>query len=401
MNNSGKIRLAKKNDLDKVKRIWEYCFNDTEEYIKFYFEQIYKPENSIVFEFDNKVVASLNLNQYKLNLNKTEERVSYIVGVSTLPEIRGLGIMKKMMGASFNEMSKKNQNFSILMPIDVELYRKYGYEICYDILIQKVNIEELRGFKADGFLKKAEIEDAKILSEIYNNYIKNKKINGAVKREKKYFETMLLEVKAEGLNLYLNDDKGYILYSIEDEKFIVRELYYKNIIALKTMLKFIYNHNTQCKEVVFHVDIRFLINEILKKPQNLDVKIEPFMMGRIINVEKAIKNKRNIDLKNITDNQVLIIKIIDNYVDCNNGVFKIMKKERNKVEIKKIQNDINLNVDLTLSINQLTQLMFSYRDLEELAFIDESIEIQRLDEGKLIFFNELFKKEYNHINEYV
>ena len=122
------IRYAKDNDIDSIKDIWNYCFNDEEGFVDYYFNYKYKNYNTVVIEEDENIVSSLQLNQYKLKLNSEIYDTSYVVGVSTFPEARGMGYMKNIMEFSLNEMYNKGQFVSILMPIDYRLYRKYQFK---------------------------------------------------------------------------------------------------------------------------------------------------------------------------------------------------------------------------------------------------------------------------------
>ena len=125
------MRYATYDDIDNVKKLWNYCFGDDESFVDYYFRSKYKNENTIVIEKDKKIISSLQLNQYKIKLNNKVYDTSYIVGVSTLPEARGKGYMKDIMSYALNEIYKKGQLVSILMPVDFRLYRKFGYENCY------------------------------------------------------------------------------------------------------------------------------------------------------------------------------------------------------------------------------------------------------------------------------
>ena len=126
------IRFASECDQNNIMEIWNYCFNDGPKFTEYYFNNKYKNYNTIVVEEEANIVSSLQLNQYKIKLNDKEYSTSYVVGVSTLPEVRGRGYMKHIMDFTLNELYKKDQLVSILMPIDYRLYRKYGYEHCYD-----------------------------------------------------------------------------------------------------------------------------------------------------------------------------------------------------------------------------------------------------------------------------
>ena len=102
------IRYAKEQDLNQIKDIWKYCFNDTEDFMGYYFNNKYKEENTIVLE-ENSIVSSLQMNKYTLNINGANYKVSYVVGVSTLPQVRGKGYMKYIMEYMFNELYNNNE----------------------------------------------------------------------------------------------------------------------------------------------------------------------------------------------------------------------------------------------------------------------------------------------------
>ncbi|MDU6249630.1 MAG: GNAT family N-acetyltransferase, partial [Paeniclostridium sordellii] len=111
------IRYAKDGDLENIKDIWNYCFGDEEAFVDYYFNNKYKAKNTILIEEDGDLMSSLQLNQYKIKLNNNTYDTSYIVGVSTYPDARGKGYMKDMMDFSLNELYKKGQLVSLLMPI--------------------------------------------------------------------------------------------------------------------------------------------------------------------------------------------------------------------------------------------------------------------------------------------
>ena len=42
------IRYAKGEDLEDLKDIWNYCFGDEESFVEYYFNNKYKPENTVI-----------------------------------------------------------------------------------------------------------------------------------------------------------------------------------------------------------------------------------------------------------------------------------------------------------------------------------------------------------------
>nr|WP_243467946.1 GNAT family N-acetyltransferase [Clostridioides difficile] len=384
------IRYAKEEEIESIKDIWSYCFNDTESFMKYYFNDKYKSENTVVALDEGKIISSLQLNQYKLLLNSKVYNTSYVVGVSTLPEGRGAGYMNKVMKFTLNELYKKGQLVSILMPIDYRLYRRFGYEHCYDQIEYTINTDDLKNFKSSGKMIKSNLSQIDDLIQIDRTFLNE--VNGNVLKDEHYYENLFKEIQSEDGFLYIhegNEKDGYIVYFLQEDKMFVRELFYKNIDALKSMLKFIYNHNTQCKIVTISTPTIDKIRFILDNPKDSDIKIKPFMMGRVINVKKFIED---IDIENDINSSFNLL-IEDKFIDENNGLFKISIQNK-KVSVeqldKKGAEKPQEDFDIKLDINTLTQLSFSYIDVNEAIFLND---IKDVSEETLETLNCIFSKK--------
>ncbi len=384
-----KIRFAKESDKENIIDIWNYCFNDEAKFTDYYFENKYKNENTIVVEEVGEIVSSLQLNQYKIKLNNNIYDTSYVVGVSTFPQARGKGYMKNLMEFTLNELYKRNQLVSILMPIDFRLYRKYGYENCYDQIEYEIDIEDLRGFKSKGSLKKANLSNIEEIKNIENSFLEN--LNGTVVRDNNYYENLFKEVESENGYIYIHEDEksdGYIIYFINGESIFVRELYYNNMNALKGMLRFLYNHNTQCKKITITSPLNDKIRFILSNPKTSSIKLKPFMMGRIINFKGYLES---LDIK-VNENKIINISVKDEFIKENNKVFKVEIKN-NKLFVQ----EGNYIPDVEFDINTISQLSFSYINVDEAYLLNELEENEKAKE----FLNLIFDKKENYIDEYV
>ena len=150
-------------------------------------------------------------------------------------------------------------------------------------------VADLKNFNLNGRLYKATEKNIDDLININNIFLED--VNGNTVRDKDYYINLFREVKSEGGHVYVYKDrsyKGYIIYFLNGENMFVRELFYKDLDSLKSILKFIYNHNTQCKSVTISAPVNDKIKFVLENPKTTDIKIKPFMMGRVINVEKYL-----------------------------------------------------------------------------------------------------------------
>ena len=209
---------------------------------------------------------------------------------------------------------------------------------------------------------KANEEHIDDLIDINNLFLED--INGNVVRDKEYYVNLFKEVESENGHIYVYKDgsyKGYIIYFLNGDNMFVRELFYKDLDSLKSILKFIYNHNTQCKKVTISAPINDKIRFVLENPKTIDIKVKPFMMGRVINVEDYLNGlKINSDIE-ISAN----VSIEDKFIKENNGIFNIKIKNK-KVKAQKIKGECNLY----MSINTFTQLAFSYIDIKEAMILN-------------------------------
>ena len=389
------IRYAKPIDKDKVVSVWNYCFEDGEDFVKYYFENVYDENNTIIIEENDEVLSALQLNKYTIDLRDNKYDVSYVVGVSSKPEVRGLGYMKHLMAYTLEELYKNGEIVSLLMAIDYRLYKRYGFDHCYDQIQYNLRTDELLGFRLSSKLRKATFEDAETLSRIYTKAMES--LNGYAVRDEAYFNRFIKEVSSESGYIYIDEENNsYIAYYIQGDTFFVRELIYNNISSLKSMLGYIYNHNTQCKKTVINAPVDDKIKLIIANLKTCEIKLIPFMAGRVINFEKYIEslNSCNIDTQKI-NNESIKIKVIDKYINQNNSVFKISVCD-NKIKIQRVEEDC----DIELDINSITQLAFSYLNTDEIFMLNE------IDESSLIntqkeLLNALFEKRINYIDELV
>lgn len=389
------IRYAKPIDKDQVVSVWNYCFEDGEDFVKYYFENVYDENNTIIIEENDEVLSALQLNKYTIDLRDNKYDVSYVVGVSSKPEVRGLGYMKHLMTYTLEELYKNGEIVSLLMAIDYRLYKRYGFDHCYDQIQYNLRTDELLGFRLSSKLRKATFEDAETLSRIYTKAMES--LNGYAVRDEVYFNRFIKEVSSESGYIYIDEENNsYIAYYIQGDTFFVRELIYNNISSLKSMLAYIYNHNTQCKKTVINAPVDDKIKLIIANLKTCEIKLIPFMAGRVINFEKYIEslNSCNIDTQKI-NNKYIKIKVIDKYIKQNNSVFKISVCD-NKIKIQRVEEDY----DIELDINSITQLAFSYLNTDEIFMLNE------IDESGLIntqkeLLNALFEKRINYIDELV
>lgn len=73
----------------EVMELWRVCFDDTEEFIQFYFDKKYKDENALVYwDEQGAAIAALQTPLYPMTFGVTQIVTGYISGACTHPLAR-------------------------------------------------------------------------------------------------------------------------------------------------------------------------------------------------------------------------------------------------------------------------------------------------------------------------
>ena len=133
------IEFATKEMIPDMVEIWEECFGDNEDYIRFFFDKKLigkeKFENQLVWLEENKPVAMLTMLESKVMIHKKQVPMWYIYAVATKSEFRKRGIAGKLVDYA-NEIARKKDGITALVPASDKLfhyYEKLGYQTVFQV----------------------------------------------------------------------------------------------------------------------------------------------------------------------------------------------------------------------------------------------------------------------------
>ena len=149
------IEFANDSAAPVVRQMWKKCFDDSDEFLDIYFKYKYKNENTLIYFYEGKAVASLQMLPYTIRFYKELIPFSYFAGLCTLPEYRKKGFMAQLIYKAHEILVERKIPLAILIPAEDWLYgfyEKYGYEQVFeqddeeiplkDILDKYPNIDE-------------------------------------------------------------------------------------------------------------------------------------------------------------------------------------------------------------------------------------------------------------------
>ena len=383
----------------QVKNLWKYCFDDTEEYMDYYFTKRYEFENNYIIKDADEVISSLMANKYSLKINHVIKSVSYIVGVSSSPVHRGGGYASILIKRTLSDLYEKGEDVTMLMPIDSYIYTRYGFANIYNMLELDIPIDRIKVSKTN--LKAAYYEDDKMedIIEIYNRCISS--IASYFVRDASYFQNMIDEVKLEGGNIiicYENDKPiSYMIFYPKHEggeTGFVREMFSLKKSGYDKLMEIVKSHFTQIKRVIIHSHEKSNIFHYFNADNKITYKIKPFMMSRVLNAKKIFQEQINENLKYVAfEGGNLKIKLIDDIIHENNRIFEIKSNKDNGFIL-----DISDSTeDFEMSIYDFSRLVFGYINWEYFIF-EKNIE---LSDAKKFLLNLLFPKKNSYFNDYV
>lgn len=322
---------------ERVRELWNLCFNDDEAFTELYFSMRYKDEVNIAFEKEEKIISALQILPYPMTFHQTIIPIGYISGACTHPDYRKIGAMKQLLKSSFTRMLENEIYLATLIPANEPLFDYYsnmGFSSVFDYSEEKIEVNQLSKDRSLT-IEILEIFDEEIYTFFNDNMCKRdcciqhtpedlRVIFAATRLEKGTVYSFKLDNQIVGLAFVSNNDKKInILELVTKDKEEVRTKIIEEIAAI-----------TKSDEI-----------NILYLP-TLDIK-RHLGMARIINAEKLLslyaKQYPKIDI---------CFELIDEMIEKNNACYCLSKG--------KLTRDIKSNCFLKLTVQQLTQALMGY-----------------------------------------
>ena len=390
-----KVRCAKKTEKEIAIKFWKDSFKDSEEQIKFYFDNVYNGKNYLVLEDNSKIVSSLHENDYIFNFNNKSVNSKYIVGVSTDITMRNKDYMSKLLVSMLENSKKKGMPFVFLTPINPKIYRKFSFEYFSNIEYYNFSIAEMVNFKLPkedySYIEINEENKNLYLNDLIKIYNFNMKDNFCyLERDNFYFDKILKEANSDEMKtfiLYKNKvASAYIIFSLYEEKIEIRECLALNSISYKEILALIYGYRDYYKNINLaspnNSNIEFLFDNQL----NIEKIVKPFMMMRILNPLSIFKNLK---LKNSN----IKIYIEDKILKENTGLYSL----NNEISFSNILEE-KTTYDLKIDMGDLVFLITGYFSIDELIKLGK-IDIKNKNVIKNL--NKIFSKKNSYLYEFI
>ncbi|CUB52185.1 Enhanced intracellular survival protein [Bacillus subtilis] len=319
-----------------------------------------------IMEGEN-LAAKLHLIPFHIYIGKEKFKMGGVAGVATYPEYRRSGYVKELLQHSLQTMKKDGYTVSMLHPFAVSFYRKYGWELCANLLVCHMTKSDLVMKKqVNGTVKRFNKENhQEEVEKLYETFAE--RFSGMLVRNEKWW----LQAVYDDLTLaiYYDENKtaaGYMLYKIEKSKMTVEEFVPLHNEARNGLWNFICQHDSMIKDLEMTVSENEPLLYTLQEPR-VKTEIKPYFMGRIVDVEQFLK-QYELNWNNVQ--QEVILHITDSFAQWNNITVRLANHEITIIEEP-------IDKGIKLDINALSTILFGYKrplELNELELISGSEE---------------------------
>lgn len=169
------ITLARDGMRTDLERIWRACFGDSPEYVSYFFDNRYNPNNCLVYveESVGRPVAMVHLLECSVTEDSEIVPAYYVYAAATRPDHQGRGIMTLLMEYARRLAASRGQKYMILVPAGRELFRFYekcGYYRCYrhrSVFMSRRDLISLSSYKANESASRRHSPPALMLNDIH------------------------------------------------------------------------------------------------------------------------------------------------------------------------------------------------------------------------------------------
>lgn len=358
---SGKAAKAVENQ--RARKLYEEIFDeDSPAFVDYYF-RVKAAENEIFVVENEKqeILATLHLNPYEMMFCSEKVKTNYIVAVATRADCRHQGMMCSLLQASLQEMYRREETFTWLMPAAEAIYRPFGFRFIYEKNKMTVTADVLQRAETDEnwqihsdqevsgdiFCEEAKKEDLAELACFAEKQL-SKLAEVYTVHDIAYFEQRMQEVGCEGGSLILirkeKEICGYFLALKKDREaweIVVEDAVQKK--AFPAVLHWFGTSEEKCTFTAFPQ-----IWERYAQSENL-----PAIMGRIVHLERfvcCLKIKKEQEWK---------IRLTDSLIPENNGYF-IIKTGIEGGSLIRVENlsEKEKKMFCSMDIGQLTEELF-------------------------------------------
>ncbi|MDH6364467.1 putative acetyltransferase [Enterococcus sp. PF1-24] len=318
---------------------------------------------------DDQLTAQIIATPFTIDFHGTTYKMSGIGSVSSYPEYRGQGNISALMKQILFDLKTEKTALSYLAPFSYPFYRRYGYEQLFEQIEYKISSRDWPQTPlTDRHIYRCNWEEAKpAITSIYEQWLAENP--GGVVREDWWLDykfSLGKDYRFAIVENPLGKVEGYLVYEVTVEQFVIHEWLALNQKSYTALAGFIGSHSGATHQFYYKKGFSGEQLSYLMPSPLLEIQIQPYMMGRIVDFESFIEAYPFIPE---STEATFYLELQDDYGPWNNGIWQLIIKD-GKTTIKK---DITPTAEIAgkilhANIQGWTQFFMGYASGKKLHF---------------------------------
>lgn len=356
------IRTYREGDGEALARLMVTAFGGDEAYARGYFDAGQNPrldpEQVHVVEEDGEVRASATVLAMEVLVDGRPAAMGGVAAVMVHPAYRRRRYAGDLMRAALGGMGDRGVNISLLSPFAHPFYRSFGYELANDAIEYTLKPTDLPTSPEQRGLRAYREEDLPAMMRLHRAASREHQLC-ALRVEAHWRKT--LGRKEHETTVYEDggEAKGYLIYKMSPyregrepaRRLEVQELVAETPEARRGLISFLAAFDPAAFDVRHWTSRGDPLHPYLES-SDVDAKVEPDQMLRLVDVEGALRHLSR-------DGGPLVLEVADDAIPENSGPYTVGGGE--------VARGAEAGDRVTLDVRQLAQLYAGYLPARQLA----------------------------------
>ena len=357
------VRMANNNDKQDIKKLWDVVFDDSENFIEWFFENRYNRAFATCLESEGEIASAMQGYPFNLRIRGRIVQASILAGVSTYEKHRGKGFMSKVFKAHMEQIRDAGIPLVPHTPANTPTFFSKGHYPVTETKIVTIPPMDIESNITQLALKEAKMNYGNMFA-CYTKWSQD--YSGIVVRSMADFTLKMADYSADDAQvaMVLDGDTvmAYGVYYTLPEYLHVEEIAYDSSESLTDLLKGI---ATVGKEVKAKLPTDSVVN--------IDGITSKTKLQGVVGVANMSKFLNALFPYSPAGYEDVSIEVIDRILETNQGVYKL---------------DGSLSTNkphITIEAGRLAQVLCGFVTLSD-----------QLDENNMVVHD---KEVFNKLNE--